>query len=292
MKGIILAGGSGKRLDPLTKAVSKQLLPVYDKPMIYYPLSVLMLAGIKDIVIITTADDQLSFIRLFGDGEQLGISLSYLIQPQPDGLAQALIIAEEFIAGDPIALALGDNIFWGSGLSSMLKRAMRRRKGATIFGYQVNDPERFGIAEFDKRYRVISLEEKPKFPKSNYAVTGLYFYDEKAVNWAKTIEKSSRGEFELTSLNEMYMNEGGLHVELMGRGFAWLDAGTHGSLLEASTFVETIEKRQGYKIACLEEISWRNGWIDDDKLLHLAGDIGNKSYARYLEGLVIQKGQR
>ena len=291
-KGIILAGGNGSRLHPFTMSVSKQLLPVYDKPMIYYPLSVLMLAGINDILIITTPEDQYSFLRLLGDGSQFGIKLSYLAQTQPEGLAQGLIIAEEFVGSNPVALALGDNIFWGNGLSAMLRRAVERSNGATVFGYQVNDPERFGVIEFDQDFRVISLEEKPKFPKSNYAVAGLYFYDEKAVELAKTIGKSPRGEFELTSLNNMYMRKGNLHVELMGRGFAWLDAGTPDSLLEASIFVETVEKRQGYKIACLEEISWRNGWINSRDLAALASDMCNQGYAKYLTGLLAHEGQR
>ena len=291
-KGIILAGGNGSRLHPVTMSVSKQLLPVYDKPMIYYPLSVLMLAGINDILIITTPEDQYSFLRLLGDGSQFGIKLSYLAQTQPEGLAQGLIIAEEFVGSNPVALALGDNIFWGNGLSAMLRRAVERSNCATVFGYQVNDPERFGVIEFDHDFRVISLEEKPKFPKSNYAVAGLYFYDEKAVELAKTIGKSPRGEFELTSLNNMYMRKGNLHVELMGRGFAWLDAGTPDSLLEASIFVETVEKRQGYKIACLEEISWRNGWINSRDLAALASDMCNQGYAKYLTGLLAHEGQR
>ena len=285
-KGIILAGGNGSRLHPITMSVSKQLLPVYDKPMIYYPLSVLMLAGINDILVITTPEDQHSFLRLLGDGSQFGIRLSYLAQTQPEGLAQGLIIAEEFVGSNPVALALGDNIFWGNGLSAMLRRAVERSDGATVFGYQVNDPERFGVIEFDQDFRVISLEEKPQFPKSNYAVAGLYFYDEKAVGLAKTIDKSRRGEFELTSLNNIYMRKGNLHVELMGRGFAWLDAGTPDSLLEASIFVETVEKRQGYKIACLEEICWRNGWISSRELAVLAGDMSNQGYAKYLTGLL------
>lgn len=285
-KGIILAGGNGSRLHPVTMSVSKQLLPVYDKPMIYYPLSALMLAGINDILIITTPEDQHSFVRLLGDGSKFGIRLSYLVQKKPEGLAQGLIIAEEFVDNNPVALALGDNIFWGNGLSAMLRRAVERPNGATVFGYQVNDPERFGVIEFDRDFCVISLEEKPKFPKSNYAIAGLYFYDEKVVELAKTIVKSPRGEFELTSLNNIYMKKGSLHVELMGRGFAWLDAGTPDSLLEASVFVETVEKRQGYKIACLEEISWRNGWISSRELAVLASDMSNQGYAEYLTGLL------
>lgn len=286
VRGIILAGGRGSRLHPITKVVSKQLLPVFDKPMIYYPLSVLMLAGIRDIMIITTDEDQNDFKRLLGDGSQLKINLSYAVQPKPEGLAQAFLIAENFIANNKVALILGDNIFWGSGLSPLLKRAIQRDVGATIFGYRVNDPERFGVAEFDADCNVTALYEKPVRPNSNYAVTGLYFYDKNAVELAKTIERSQRGEFEVTSLNEIYLKNNNLNIQILGRGFAWLDAGTHESLLEASLFVSTIEKRQGLKIACLEEISWRNGWIDNTELKTLIDQQDRTEYRRYLEKLI------
>ncbi len=286
VRGIILAGGRGSRLHPITKVVSKQLLPVFDKPMIYYPLSVLMLAGIRDIMIITTDEDQNDFKRLLGDGSQLKINLSYAVQHKPEGLAQAFLIAENFIANNKVALILGDNIFWGSGLSPLLKRAIQRDVGATIFGYRVNDPERFGVAEFDADCNVTALYEKPVCPNSNYAVTGLYFYDKNAVELAKTIERSQRGEFEVTSLNEIYLKNNKLNIQILGRGFAWLDAGTHESLLEASLFVSTIEKRQGLKIACLEEISWRNGWIDNTELKTLIDQQDKTEYRRYLEKLI------
>ncbi|MBC8554677.1 MAG: glucose-1-phosphate thymidylyltransferase RfbA [Candidatus Brocadiales bacterium] len=286
MKGIILAGGSGTRLYPITKGVSKQLLPVYDKPMVYYPLSVLMLAGIQDVLIITTSEDQEGFIRMLGDGSEFGIKITYKIQPSPDGLAQAFIIGEDFIGNDSVCLVLGDNIFWGQGFTPILKNAVSRQKGATVFGYQVNDPERFGVVEFDSNQKAISIEEKPKNPKSNFAVTGLYFYDNDVVEMAKQVKPSHRGELEITTLNQMYMDRGDLHVELLGRGFAWLDTGTHESLLEAAMFVETIEKRQGYKIACLEEISWRNGWLTDEQVLKTAKVLSKNSYGQYLENLI------
>ncbi|MNF51568.1 Glucose-1-phosphate thymidylyltransferase 2 [compost metagenome] len=285
MKGIILAGGSGTRLYPITMGVSKQLLPVYDKPMIYYPLSVLMLAGIRDILIITTPDDKASFERLLGDGSQFGISLEYAVQPSPDGLAQAFIIGEEFIGNDAVCLVLGDNIFYGQNFSTKLKKAVDKAKkgeGATVFGYQVKDPERFGVVEFDIDQKAISIEEKPAQPKSHYAVTGLYFYPNNVVSYAKWVKPSARGELEITTLNEMYLNAGLLHVEMLGRGFAWLDTGTHESLLEAAQFVETLEKRQGYKIACLEEISYRQGWLDVNKLMERAELMKKNNYGQYL----------
>lgn len=286
MKGIILAGGSGTRLYPITKGVSKQLLPIYDKPMVYYPLSVLMLAGIQEILIITTPEDQSSFIRVLGDGSEFGVNLSYKVQPSPDGLAQAFTLGEEFIGKDSVCLVLGDNIFWGQGFTPILKNAVNRSKGATVFGYQVKDPERFGVVAFDENKKAISLEEKPKKPQSNFAVTGLYFYDNDVVEMAKKVKPSQRGELEITTLNQMYLERGGLHVELLGRGFAWLDTGTHESLLEAAMFVETIEKRQGYKIACLEEIAWRNGWLSDNQVLQSAKALSKNSYGQYLLNLI------
>jgi len=286
MKGIVLAGGSGTRLYPITKGVSKQLLPIYDKPMIYYPLSVLMLAGIKDILIITTPEDQSSFIRTLGDGKELGINLSYATQPSPDGLVQAFIIGEEFIANDNVCLVLGDNIFWGQGFRLLLNRAVERKNGATVFGYQVNDPKRFGVVEFDKNKKVLSIEEKPKNPKSNFAITGLYFYDNKVIKMAKSVKLSDRGELEITTLNQMYLEQGNLSVETLGRGFAWLDTGTYESLLEAAMFVETIEKRQGYKVGCLEEIAFNQGWLTANEVISTANKLKNNSYGQYLLGLI------
>jgi glucose-1-phosphate thymidylyltransferase len=286
MKGIILAGGSGTRLYPITKGVSKQLLPIYDKPMVYYPLSVLMLAGIRDVLVITTPEDQEGFTRMLGDGSEFGIKITYKVQPSPDGLAQAFILGEDFIGNDSVCLVLGDNIFWGQGFTPILKGAVSRSKGATVFGYQVKDPERFGVVEFDSSQKAISLEEKPNNPKSNFAVTGLYFYDNDVVEMAKQVKPSHRGELEITALNQMYLERGDMHVELLGRGFAWLDTGTHESLLEAAMFVETIEKRQGYKIACLEEISWRNGWMTDAQVLKTAKALSKNSYGKYLKSLI------
>jgi len=286
MKGIILAGGSGTRLYPITKGVSKQLLPVYDKPMIYYPLSVLMLAGIQDVLIITTPEDQSGFIRMLGDGKEFGVNLSYAVQPSPDGLAQAFIIGEEFIGSDSVCLVLGDNIFWGQGFTPILKSAASRNSGASVFGYQVKDPERFGVVVFDENQKAISLEEKPEKAQSNFAVTGLYFYDNDVVEMAKKVKPSHRGELEITTLNQMYMERGDLNVELLGRGFAWLDTGTHESLLEAAMFVETIEKRQGYKIACLEEIAWNNGWLSNEQVMQTAKALSKNSYGQYLADLI------
>ncbi|MDN5372776.1 MAG: glucose-phosphate thymidylyltransferase [Carnobacterium sp.] len=282
MKGIILAGGSGTRLYPLTKAVSKQLMPIYDKPMIYYPMSILLLAGIKDILIISTPTDTPRFEQLFGDGHELGINLEYKVQENPDGLAQAFIIGEEFIGTESVCLILGDNIYYGGGLSKMLQRTAAKKSGATVFGYHVNDPERFGVVEFDDQMQAVSIEEKPAEPKSNYAVTGLYFYDNKVVDIAKSIQPSPRGELEITDINKAYLEAGELEVEVMGRGFAWLDTGTHESLLEAGTFIETIEKRQNLKVACLEEIAYRMGYITREQLIELAQPLKKNEYGQYM----------
>ena len=288
-KGIILAGGSGTRLYPVTQAISKQLLPVYDKPMIYYPLSVLMLAGIREVLVINTPHEQELFRRLLGDGSQWGMDIRYAVQPSPDGLAQAFLIGREFLAGQPSCLVLGDNIFYGSGLTGLLRQASARQQGATVFGYWVRDPERYGVAEFDAEGRVIGLEEKPAKPRSNYAVTGLYFYDGRAPEFAAGLKPSARGELEITDLNRCYLEEGSLHLEQLGRGYAWLDTGTHGSLLEAANFIETIEMRQGLRVCCPEEIAWSNGWIDDGQLRALAEPLAKSGYGDYLLDL-LQRG--
>ncbi|HVF34069.1 MAG TPA: glucose-1-phosphate thymidylyltransferase RfbA [Candidatus Saccharimonadia bacterium] len=282
-KGIILAGGAGTRLHPITLSISKQLLPVYDKPMIYYPLSTLMLAGIRDILVINTPHEQELFRRLLGDGSQWGVSIRYAIQPQPNGLAEAFIIGREFVAGDPSCLVLGDNIFYGQGFTDVLQRASARSHGATVFGYWVRDPERYGVAEFDAAGRVVSLEEKPAQPKSHYAVTGLYFYDERVCDLAGALAPSPRGELEITDLNRLYLEDGSLHVERLGRGYAWLDTGTHESLLQASNFIETIEQRQGLRVCCPEEIAFSNGWIDAEHVLRLAKPLAKSGYGLYLE---------
>lgn len=285
-KGIVLAGGSGTRLYPITMGVSKQLLPIYDKPMIYYPVSVLMLAGIREILIISTPDDLPCYKKLLGTGEQFGVKFSYVEQPSPDGLAQAFILGEEFIGDDSVCLVLGDNIFHGHSFSESLKKASAQQSGATVFGYLVNDPERFGVVEFDNDGKAISLEEKPEKPKSNYAVTGLYFYDNQVVEIAKNIEPSERGELEITAVNNVYLSQEQLHVEKLGRGFAWLDTGTHDSLLEASSYVQTVEHRQGLKVACLEEIGWRNGWLSDDELRKQGELLKKTQYGQYILSLL------
>lgn len=288
-KGIILAGGSGTRLHPATLSISKQLLPVFDKPMIYYPLSTLMLAGIRDILIISTPQDTPRFEQLLGDGQQWGLNLSYAIQPSPDGLAQAFLIAEEFLGGHPSALVLGDNIFYGHDFQLLLDNAMGRAEGASIFAYHVHDPERYGVAEFDQQGRVLSLEEKPAQPKSSYAVTGLYFYDHHVVELARQVKPSVRGELEITDLNRLYLEQGNLNVEIMGRGYAWLDTGTHESLLDASKFIATLEQRQGLKVSCPEEIAYRKGWISADQLQQLAQPLLKNGYGQYLQRIVHEK---
>lgn len=288
-KGIILAGGAGTRLHPATLAISKQLLPVYDKPMIYYPLTTLMLAGVREILVISTPDDTPHFRKLLGTGEKWGLKLTYEIQPKPEGLAQAFTIGEAFLDGSPSVLVLGDNIFFGSDLPELMNSASRKKSGATIFAYHVQDPERYGVAEFGVDKKVVSIEEKPKHPKSNYAVTGIYFYDESVTEKARSLKPSLRGELEITDLNKLYLAEGTLNVETMGRGFAWLDTGTHDSLLEAGQFIATIEHRQAFKVACPEEIAWRNGWIDDSQLMQLSAELSKTGYGKYLAQLIVER---
>ena len=288
MKGIILSGGSGSRLYPLTQAVSKQLLPVYDKPMIYYPLSTLMLAGIRDVLVINTPHEQPLFQRLLGDGSQWGLSIQYAVQPSPDGLAQAFVIGRDFVGGEPSCLILGDNIFYGHGLTESMERAVTRERGATVFGYWVRDPERYGVAEFDKDDRVVGLDEKPAKPKSHWAVTGLYFYDNRVCDYAAALKPSARGELEITDLNRCYLDDGSLMLERLGRGYAWLDTGTHESLVEASNYIETIENRQGLKVCCPEEIAYQQGWIDAEQVLRLARPLAKNGYGRYLLQLIEQ----
>jgi glucose-1-phosphate thymidylyltransferase len=289
MKGILMAGGSGTRLYPITLGVSKHLVPIYDKPMIYYPLSVLMLAGIQDILVITTPEDEHQFRRLLGTGDAFGVSLAYAVQPYPSGIAEAFLIGENFISGDDVCLILGDNFFYGQGFTPLLKQVISSRQGATVFAYQVKDPERFGVVEFDQFNRVLSVEEKPSSPRSSYAVTGLYFYDKQVIDIAKSIKPSARGELEITSINQVYLQQKSLYVQPLGRGFAWLDAGTHESLLAASQFVQTIQERQGYKIACLEEIALTNGWINEERLTPRLMQIEKTSYGKYLKSIILTK---